>query len=362
MITRSAGTIALMLVLGLAAVAAPEITVDADTYDFGTILEGFAVEHTFVLTNVGDETLTIETVRATCGCTTTKLATDVLEPGESVELRAVVGTTGFGGQTISKQIYVYSNDPRFAEDDGPDRLVLRITGTVLRAEAYHITNEDLYYISILLIDLRSEEAFATGHLIGALNLPAEDLLDSAASLPKGNVIVLYDATGTLSNSIIEGLIGTGLPLARTLSGGLAAWVQAYGAQYLYPEPADLDYGEPVAATLTGTWIDPTPLESAFSILVDLRSAEAFGAGHLIGATNLPLETVSDKGFVTDLALLLGDLPKEATIIVYDQDGAKSDDVAQLLIAAGYRNAKSLLGGLDEWAHIYGDQLIWADDS
>jgi rhodanese-related sulfurtransferase len=356
MIRSLTGTVMAILALGIAAAAAPEIHVDSDTYDFGTIVEGFAVEHTFVLSNVGDETLIIDRVYAGCGCTTTALATKELEPGESVELHAVVNTSGFGGTDVSKPIYVYSNDPRFAEEGGPTRLVLYITGSVLRAEAYNTTAEDVYLYALPLIDLRSEEEFAAGHLVGALNISSDALLESLDGLPQENVIVLYDATGESALDLVEDVIGAGFPFARALAGGLAAWADAYGAQYLFPKPASLDFGDPSTITIADISLQPFHLHSALSVLVDLRTPEEYAVGHLVGATNIPIDAFD----VANLTDWLGDLPYDARIVVYDRSGTGSDDVAQELIAAGYAEAKSLLGGLDEWEHIYGNQLIWPE--
>ncbi|HDJ29434.1 MAG TPA: DUF1573 domain-containing protein, partial [Candidatus Acetothermia bacterium] len=45
--------------LGWIGLAAPKISVDQAVYDFGEVVAGIAVTHTFVLTNVGDAALTI---------------------------------------------------------------------------------------------------------------------------------------------------------------------------------------------------------------------------------------------------------------------------------------------------------------
>jgi len=161
----------------------------------------------------------------------------------------------------------------------------------------------------------------------------------------------------LANDVVIDVIAAGFPLARALTGGLAAWTNAYGTDYLFPVPAAIDYGDSVPA-LAGPFLEPVHLHSALFALVDLRTPDEYSAQHLIGATNIPI----DEFDVESLSQWLGDLPADAEIIVYDQTGAESDAIAQALIAAGYTRAKSLLGGLDEWARIYGDQLIWADDS
>jgi len=59
-----------VLALGMAAAASPKISVDNAAHDFGEVIEGIAVVHTFVLTNDGDEPLTIDDVQVSCGCTT----------------------------------------------------------------------------------------------------------------------------------------------------------------------------------------------------------------------------------------------------------------------------------------------------
>ena len=346
-----------VLALGLTALAAPQIDVDSDTFDFGTTIEGFAVEHTFVLSNVGDETLVIDRVYAGCGCTTTALPTNELAPGESVELHAVVSTNGFGGRTISKPIYVYSNDPRFAEEGGPERLVLYVTGTVLRAEPHHTTIEDVYLYALPLIDLRSEDAFAAGHLVGAVNLQPDALLDSLDRFPKGNVVVLYDATGETALGLVEDVIGGGVPLAKALVGGLAAWVDAYGADYLVlSDPDATAFGVPSDASIAAVSLEPFHLHSALSVLIDLRSEEAFAAEHLIGATNIPMDAFD----IDTLGNWVGEIPDDARIIVYAETSAESDPIARALIDAGYLEAKSLLGGLAEWRRIYGDKLMWTE--
>ena len=358
---RLTGVIAAVLVLGLAAtvaIAAPEIHVDSETYDFGSIIEGYLIERTFVLTNVGDETLIIDNVYAPCSCTRTELATNELEPGESVDLHVAISSNGYGGRTISKVVYVYSNDPQYPQDDAK-KLKLYVSGAVLRNRPYSKTIEDLYLYSIFLIDLRAQAEFDSGHFVGAVNIEPEDVAATVAgfSLPGLTLLVLYDATGAVAGGVVDGLVTGGYPLARALLGGLARWTQIRGTRYLFPEPTGLDYGEAAVAGEDETYIyDPAYFDDAFYVLIDLREPEAFAAGHLAGATNIPYTEFT----VADLDDRLGDLPSDAEIILYDQTGAQSDTVAQILIAAGYVNAKSLLGGLDEWQRVYGDELIWAD--
>ncbi len=219
---------ATLLIIGLAisVLAAPKISVDQAIYDFGEVTAGVAVTHTFILTNVGDAPLTITSVRTSCGCTTTALSKTTLQPGESVKLTATFDSTHYSGR-VGKSIYVESNDP-----DTP-KLVLVITGTVKRGEPYNISAADLNYLFYVLIDLRSPKEYAAAHLLGAINIPYDQLSDWKDKLPKGVLIVLYDQDGSLSDKAAKELISAGFPQAKSLLGGLNAWEKLYKNKFIF---------------------------------------------------------------------------------------------------------------------------------
>jgi len=216
----------LTVVIGIAGFAAPKIAVDQAVYDFGEVIAGIAVTHTFVLTNAGDAPLVITKVRTSCGCTTTALSKTTLEPGESVELTATFDTTHYSGK-VGKSITVESNDP-----DTP-KLVLLITGTVKRGKPYNISAADLDYLFYILIDLRSPDDYAAAHLIGAINIPYDELSDWEDRLPKGVLIVLYDQDGSLSDKAARELIDAGFTQTKSLLGGLDEWMRIYKDKYIF---------------------------------------------------------------------------------------------------------------------------------
>ena len=224
-------TLIAVMALGATLVAAPKIAVDNAVYDFGTVLEGVFVTHKFLLSNVGDETLTITSVRVACGCTATALSKTTLEPGESVELEANLDTSHYGGR-ISKSIYVESNDPEDA------RLTLRLTGVVTQQETYHIAISDFNYLFYLLIDLRDPEDYAVSHLMGAINIPLAELGDWTDRLPQGVLIILYDQDGTQSDLAAQVLNDKGFPDAKSLMGGFAEWMNVYKDKFTISTAAD----------------------------------------------------------------------------------------------------------------------------
>jgi rhodanese-related sulfurtransferase len=77
----------------------------------------------------------------------------------------------------------------------------------------------------LLLDLRTVEEFALGHLSGARQMSGPEILKAADSLKKykEKTLVVYDGTGTLGPAAVRQLIEQGFTQAVTLRGGLAAW-------------------------------------------------------------------------------------------------------------------------------------------
>jgi rhodanese-related sulfurtransferase len=78
-----------------------------------------------------------------------------------------------------------------------------------------------------------------------------------------------------------------------------------------------------------------------ALVLDLRPAEAFAAGHLTGARN----------FAPDQILKAGETLKkykEKPVVVYDESGSLGTSAARQLAAQGFTKAVNLRGGLTAW--------------
>lgn len=106
------------------AVAAPELSVDHPTYNFGTILQGKKIEHVFTVKNNGNEPLHIKQVKPACGCTAANISSPTILPGKKAEIKASFNSTNFYG-AVSKSIAVESNDPKAPSYN------LSLTGTII---------------------------------------------------------------------------------------------------------------------------------------------------------------------------------------------------------------------------------------
>ncbi len=90
--------------------AAPDLHVESPNFDFGEIFQGEKIPHVFEFFNKGDETLKVDRVRSSCGCTAVLVSEKAIPPGGKGELKANFDSARFQG-AISKTIYLYSNDP-----------------------------------------------------------------------------------------------------------------------------------------------------------------------------------------------------------------------------------------------------------
>jgi hypothetical protein len=88
----------------------PKIRFDRDKMDFGKVKQGKILTHVFKFVNEGDETLTIDRVRTSCGCTAVLVSRKEIPPGKEGELKVTFNTRGYAGK-LSKLIYVDTNDP-----------------------------------------------------------------------------------------------------------------------------------------------------------------------------------------------------------------------------------------------------------
>jgi len=67
-------------------------------HDFGPVPRGAKVRHSFVLTNLLNESVTILDVRASCGCTTGGAVASVVAAGQSTAVEAEMDTRNFVGK------------------------------------------------------------------------------------------------------------------------------------------------------------------------------------------------------------------------------------------------------------------------
>ena len=89
-------------------VAGPGITFEEVKYDFGSVVQGGTVDHTFKFKNTGTAPLVISNIGVSCGCTTPEWTKAPVMPGKIGTIAAHFNSTGKMGMQ-NKVLTIESN-------------------------------------------------------------------------------------------------------------------------------------------------------------------------------------------------------------------------------------------------------------
>ena len=84
--------------------------------------------------------------------------------------------------------------------------------------------------------------------------------------------------------------------------------------------------------------------AAADVLIDVREADEFAAGHLAGAVHIPRGLLEFK--LTAMPALQA---RDLAVVLYCKTSGRAALAAQSMQAMGYLNVTSLAGGYDAWA-------------
>ncbi len=246
------------------------------------------------------------------------------------------------------------------------------------AELFDILNDGDASNDPFIVDARSPEDYALGHIPGAVNIGAKVAFTSEklASLPADKPIVVYCYTGQTSSQMVSTLNMLGYE-AKSILFGFPAWAMVEGLTG--PAPFDLavdghdykiseeslaatavfDRPEPLAATVTsaadayfsgGTknmkasdvfdnLNDGDPSNDPF--IIDVRKAEDYAAGHIPSAVHMNPTAL----FTADN---LAAIPADKPIVVTCYTGQTASQVVSALNMLGY-DATNLKFGFASWS-------------
>jgi hydroxyacylglutathione hydrolase len=182
--------------------------------------------------------------------------------------------------------------------------------------------EELHSEEFLFVDTRSYESYLDGTVPGALYVPGGGSFATRAAWvidPERETrrIVVLAGDEADASALRD-------KLARVGIDDVSGYVTGLGGVEKRPVPT----------------LSPDELEDAAGAFVlDVRSKDEHEAGHIPGATRLHGGRVMWR---------LEELPRESTIVVHCQTGARSAVVASALRAAGLRDVVELEGGYEGW--------------
>jgi len=169
-----------------------------------------------------------------------------------------------------------------------------------------------------ILDVRPVEAFATGHLAGALSVPVSGTRFSTKAafvLAEGSVVVAASTPDEAAEAI-RGLRAVGMF-------DIAGYVLGGGS-----EPLAVVSVDDIEALLAGG-----------AELVDVREKDERDTGYIAGSRNIPYRL---------LALGEADLPRDRPIVTICETGPRAAIAASILAARGFDAHPVVNGGIDSW--------------
>lgn len=206
------------------------VAVDGTNRDLGIVKEGTNPHVFFTLANIGTDETSVRVHDLSKGGCTSVSSIPKLAPGDTAQLELIFQTLGYGGRTPTRRVQIHYGNPEFSP------LELSVTAKIIPPEPYQVLIGELRYNFFVLIDIRSPEAFAREHIVGAINVPQKELTGLVTNLPKYLLIYLYSEDGTKSDEAALMLRAKGFSECLSIVGGLNEWKQRYGKSHLISGP------------------------------------------------------------------------------------------------------------------------------
>ncbi len=215
---------------------------------------------------------------------------------------------------------------------------------------------------MMILDIRSAEDYAKGHVKGAINLPyGVDVAKALEKIPTDIPVYVYCYSGQTASQTMF-LLRLAGKQAMNVSGGFDKGIskEENAEEYLTTEAAEFGketyaVDEDIKAAIEQYYknvaketeyaknnMSPKALKelteqgSEEIYVVDLRSAEDYAKGHIEGAVNLPYGKGMQKEF--------DKLPTDKTLVLQCYSGQTASQTMAALRIKGY-NAYNLSGGM-----------------
>jgi len=205
-------------------------------------------------------------------------------------------------------------------------------------EAYEMIQQNQANPEFIIIDVRTPEEFAEGHIADAVNIDfySDTLASELSIMKKDKTYLIYCRSGGRSGSTLDIMADEGFLKAYNVVGGMIAW-------------QDEELPTTLEVTLESTR-DITPQKASQliqdnpeAVIVDVSHPDSYADEHIAGAINMYFrsETFADEVMELDRSL---------TYIVYCRcihrgtAGSTTDIMAEL----DFTEARNIYGGFDAW--------------
>jgi glyoxylase-like metal-dependent hydrolase (beta-lactamase superfamily II) len=178
----------------------------------------------------------------------------------------------------------------------------------------------------LVLDIRGYEVFGGQHIPGSYNIELSVIFSTFAGwiLPPNKDILLVASSKEQVQEALLSLRRVGLDRVKGfLSGGIFAWAKA-----------GLPMGH--VRLLSAQELHEILVSGSDTVLLDVRGANEFSAGHIKGALNIP---------APDLRTRHAELDKSSAIAVICTTGIRSGIACSILKMNGFKNIYNVTGGM-----------------
>lgn len=208
----------------------------------------------------------------------------------------------------------------------------------------------------VIVDVRETKEYEEGAITGAINIPLRTLAANLDKIPKDKPVVVYCASGFRAALSTGALHVLGYENVRAFPPSYAGWeaAQAEDSQV----PAEVAAAIEAPADLVGMvneYLSNIPdgymsvgkidafkdlMETAHPVVIDVREASEYSAGHIPGAINIPIRTLAQN---------LDKIPADQPVVVYCASGHRAGMATSSLHALGYNNVKAFPPGWKGWS-------------
>lgn len=225
-----------------------------------------------------------------------------------------------------------------------------------------------------IVDVRSPQAYAKGHIPGAVNLPWHKLNVSesdgirnefvsdatfekelgAAGLSYGDTILIYDTTALPGRAYVAfEYAGLG-EKTHVLDGGVAAWTERLATDPTVPSATSFKLDRKNDIRVDMSYV-AGKIGASDAIIIDGRNEDAYADGHIPGAQALPAASLLNKNatlqsepVLTALLESKGVKP-DREVVSYCGSGVAAANNYLALKNLGYKNVVLYDASWDEWS-------------
>jgi hydroxyacylglutathione hydrolase len=183
----------------------------------------------------------------------------------------------------------------------------------------------------IVVDSRESPEYVRGAVPGTINVPASRTFTTWAGslLPYDHdfYLIVDDRRVQTVDELVRDLAGIGLDRIAGYFGGdvVDTWRGSKGHLQTIP-------------TLSLTEVSGQR-DSSNKVVLDVRGEGEWSAGHLPGSLNIPIGELDER---------LGEIPRDRSLIVHCQTGARAAMAASVLRARGLSDVRLFSGGFAEW--------------